>query len=159
MNYRNPLLVVKHLDQSIAFYIEVLGLHVILDFGANVTLTGGICLQSAESWADFLDKEETEIEYGGLDSELYFEEDDFDAFIEKLEGLESISYVHRVKEHAWGQRVVRIYDPDRHIIEIGEDMLQVCKRFFDSGMTSEEVAVRMDVPLEYVNAALGRLKQ
>ncbi len=159
MNYRNPLLVVKQLDRSIAFYKEVLGLHVILDFGANVTLTGGICLQSAESWAGFLDKKEAEIAYGGLDGELYFEEEDFDAFIKKLEGLESISYVHGVKEHAWGQRAVRIYDPDRHIIEIGEDMLQVCKRFFDSGMTSEEVAVRMDVPVGYVNAALERLKK
>lgn len=25
-------------------------------------------------------------------------------------------------EHDWRQRVVRIYDPDHHIMEIGEDM-------------------------------------
>lgn len=33
------------------FYRKVLGLHVILDFGANVTLIGGVCLQTKESWA------------------------------------------------------------------------------------------------------------
>ena len=58
--------------------------------------------------------------------------------------------VHPVKEHAWGQRVIRIYDPDRHIIEVGENMEAVCKRFLDSGMTPEQIAERMDVPVKYV---------
>ena len=59
-----------------------------------------------------------------------------------------------MKEHAWGQRVVRFYDPDRHIIEVGENMKTVCKRFIDSGMTPEQTAERMDVPIEYVHACI-----
>ena len=55
-------------------------------------------------------------------------------------------------EHRWGQRVVRFYDPDRHIIEVGENMKTVCRHFLDSGMTPEETAVRMDVPLKAVKA-------
>ena len=43
------------------------------------------------------------------------------------------------------------YDPDRHIIEVGENMKAVCRRFIDSGMTPEQTAVRMDVPVAYVN--------
>ena len=54
-------------------------------------------------------------------------------------------------EHSWGQRVVRFYDPDKHIIEVGENMKVVCKRFLDSGMTPEQVANRMDVPMKFVN--------
>ena len=56
MKLKNPLLVVSDLEASKRFYREVLGLRVILDFGANVTLTGGLCLQTQESWMGFLSK-------------------------------------------------------------------------------------------------------
>lgn len=49
-----------------------------------------------------------------------------------------------------GQRVVRFYDLDKHIIEVGENMKIVCKRFLNGGMTPEQVAERMDVPIEFV---------
>lgn len=65
-----------------------------------------------------------------------------------------IEYVHPIMEHSWGQRVVRFYDPDKHIIEVGENMKVVCKRFLDSGMTPEQVAKRMDVPMKFVNACM-----
>lgn len=51
MKYKNILLAVKDMKRSIDFYKEVLGLHVIMDFGANVTLTGGLCLQTLDSWS------------------------------------------------------------------------------------------------------------
>lgn len=89
------------------------------------------------------------VSLAGNAGELYFEESDFDSFAEKLRGL-GAEYVHPVKEHRWGQRVVRFYDPDRHIIEVGERMDAVVRRFLDSGMTEEQVAQRMDVPLKYV---------
>ena len=46
MKFKNPLLVVTDMEVSKTFYREVLGLHVNMDFGANITLTGGICLQT-----------------------------------------------------------------------------------------------------------------
>ena len=50
--------------------------------------------------------------------------------------------------------MVRIYDPDRHIIEVGENLKTVCKRFLDGGMTPEQTAERMDVPVKFVNACM-----
>ena len=85
---------------------------------------------------------------------MYFEENDFDDFILRLKQIPNISYVHPVIEHSWGQRVVRFYDPDKHIIEVGENIKVVCKRFLDSGMTPEQVAERMDVPMKFVNACI-----
>ena len=152
MKFQNPLLVVTDMEVSKRFYKEVLGLGVILDFGANVTLTGGVCLQTKETWIDFIGAKENEIIFCGKNAELYFEEDDFDAFAEKLKMMDDMVYVHPVLEHRWGQRVVRFYDPDRHIIEVGENIKAVTRRFLDSGMTEEEVAVRMDVPLEFVQS-------
>lgn len=147
MELKNPLLAVSDMERSLAFYETVLGLRVVLDFGANKTLTGGLCLQTLETWGAFLGA--NPVAFGGNDSEVYFEEDQFDAFAERLSTLE-LQYVHPVKEHAWGQRVVRFYDPDRHIIEVGENMTAVCRRFLDSGLTPEETAARMDVPPDYV---------
>ena len=155
MKFKNPLLTVTDLERSVEFYQKVLGLRRVADFGANVTLTGGVCLQTLDSWRSFLETDQGE--FGGKAGELYFEEEDFDAFAEKLESL-FVQYVHPVKEHAWGQRVVRFYDPDRHIIEVGEELQAVCRRFMDSGMTLEQTAERMGIPPAYA-AGLVKEKQ
>lgn len=147
MQFKNPLLIVTDMDKSTAFYQEVLGLQIIMDFGANKTLTGGLCLQTLASWQTFIGK--SDIAFGSNNTEIYFEEDNFTEFIQRLETLD-LDYVHPVQEHSWGQRVVRFYDPDKHIIEVGENMQTVCQRFLASGMTPEQTAKRMDVPLAFV---------
>ncbi|MDO4520811.1 MAG: VOC family protein [Erysipelotrichaceae bacterium] len=155
MKLKNPLLVVTDIGKSVEFYRNVLGLDVILDFGANKTLTGGLCLQTLETYKDFIGTDR--ITFGANNAEIYFEEDDFDGFAEKLKQLE-IEYVHPVTEHSWGQRAVRFYDPDHHIIEVGENIEMVCRRFLESGMSPQQTAERMDVPLEYVIAAVEKKK-
>ena len=122
-----------------------------MDFGSNKTLTGGLALQTLESWKEFIASDD--ILFGSNSSEVYFEEDDFDKFADKLKKCK-VKYVHPIKEHTWGQRVVRFYDPDKHIIEVGESMKEVCNRFLDSGMTPEQAAERMDVPMKFVNACM-----
>ena len=151
MLLKNPMLVVSDMDRSVAFYENVLGLQVIMDFGANKILTGGLSLQTTETYKMFIDA--ATISFGGNNFELYFEEDEFDQFVKNLSDYE-IECVHPVKEHAWGQRVVRFYDPDHHIIEVGEKMETVCRRFLDQGMTPEDVARRMDVPVNFVRQCM-----
>lgn len=151
MKLNSPMLVVTDINKSVDFYKKVFGLRVVMDFGANKTLTGGLALQTIETFKEFIGKDE--ICFGGNNFEIYFEEDDFDKFINRLNECD-VEYVHPVKEHSWGQRVVRIYDPDRHIIEIGENMKVVCRRFLAGGMTPEQVATRMDVPIKFVNACI-----
>lgn len=151
MKLKNPMLVVADIEKSVEFYEKVLGLHVIMDFGANKTLTGGLALQTAETYRDFV--REKNISFGGNDFEIYFEEDDFDVFADKLKQWD-LEYVHPVIEHSWGQRVVRFYDPDKHIIEVGENIKVVCKRFLNRGMTPEQVAERMGVPMKFVHTCM-----
>ncbi len=152
MKFKNPLLAVTDMEKSKSFYFQVLGLRVTADFGANVTLTGGVCLQTLDSWREFIGASEQDIIFRSKNAELYFEEDDFDSFINRLEQMDNIEYVHPVKERSWGQRAVRIYDPDKHIIEIGENLKSVCLRFIDSGMSLQQTAERMDVPLKFVKS-------
>lgn len=146
MKYKSILLAVADMEKAVTFYRTVLNLRVIADFGANKTLTGGIALQTLDTWQTFIGKNQNEIVFGNNATEIYFEEDDFDSFIEKLKTL-PIKYVHEVKEHDWGQRAVRFYDLDQHIIEVGENLSSVAKRFQNSGMTVEQIAERMGIPL------------
>jgi catechol 2,3-dioxygenase-like lactoylglutathione lyase family enzyme len=155
MKFICPLIAVRHMDQTKQFYHDVLGLEVISDFGANVTLTGGIALQTVDTWKEFIHKQDEEIIFKNNACELYFEEDDIDAFVSKIMSMKNIEFVHPLFEHPWGQRVVRFYDLDKHIIEVGENMNLVVRRFIAGGLSVEATAARMNVPVDYVRYCLA----
>ena len=150
MKLKNILFVVSDMERSKAFYKELFGLEVIADYDGNVVLTEGLVLQDAAIWKKFIDRDVT---FNGNDAELYFEENDMDGFLRKLDSWEgTIEYGNRLMEHDWGQRVVRIYDPDHHMIEIGESLDYVAKRFLALGMSVEETAWKTQM-------ALGRVEE
>ncbi|HCC35901.1 MAG TPA: glyoxalase, partial [Ruminococcaceae bacterium] len=74
-------------------------------------------------------------------------EDDFDGFITKLKKRNDIRYLGsgEAGEAPWGQRAIHFYDLDGHIIEVGENLKMVVRRFLDSGMSMEQTSKRMDV--------------
>lgn len=158
MKYSATLLATKDLKETLKFYIDLFECTIENDFGANVSLTNGICFQALESWQELISKKESEICCLNNAFEIYFESDDLDGFLSKLNARNDIVYVHPLIEHRWGQRVIRIYDPNGHIIEIGENMDHVVKRFMDSGLSIEDTAKRMDVSIEYIETAIKRLK-
>ena len=148
MKLKNILFVVEDIEKSKRFYKDLFGLEVIADFGENVVLTEGLVLQEKKLWENFLKRD---IISGGNDAELYFEENDIDGFMEKLEKSNlSIEYLNKCIEHDWGQRVIRIYDLDKHVIEIGESMEYVARRFLKAGMTVEQVVKKTQLPLSQV---------
>jgi lactoylglutathione lyase len=153
MKFICPLIVVDDIEVSKKFYIEVLDQKITMDLGANVTFAESFAIQSKSTWTGFIDKPASEIRYQGNDAELYFEAPDFDASVERLKTC-GVKYVHPVKEYAWGQRVVRFYDPDMHIIEVGESMMNVCRRFKEQGMTVEEIVAKTMFPQEVVEMFL-----
>lgn len=153
VHYECPLIAVRDMQRSVAFYREVLGLEIVNDFGANVTLTGGVSLQTLDTWKDFLGAEEKDISLKNRAGELYFVAEDMDAFWQRLQTADA-ELVHPLREHGWGQRVVRFYDPDGHIIEVGESLRAVVQRFREAGMDVQQIAVRMDVSPEFAASLL-----
>ena len=153
MKYKMPLLVVSDIAISRKFYEDILNQKVIMDFGANITFAGDFALQSKESWVDFIHIAENEVVSKSQNFELYFEEEQFDEFLERLKGL-NLQCVHDVVEYPWGQRVIRFYDPDMHIIEAGESMETVVKRFVGKGFSIDETAKRTQHPVEFVRDCL-----
>ncbi len=120
MKLKNILIVVNDIDRSRQFYHDLFGLELVLDNDGNMILTEGLVLQDRKLWKGFLGKE---IVPESNSCELYFEERDIEAFVKKLEAAyPSVRYVNRLMTHSWGQRVVRFYDPDGNLIEVGTPM-------------------------------------
>lgn len=117
---KNILIVVKNVEKSKQFYHDLFGLDMVLDNDGNMILTEGLVLQDEKIWKKFLGKD---IIPKSNSCELYFEEQDIEAFIDKLEKLyPSIQYVNRLMTHSWGQKVIRFYDLDGNLIEVGTPM-------------------------------------
>ena len=149
MKLKNTVLIVNDLEQSKKFYKHILGLKTILDFHGSVTLTSGIVLQSKEIWKELIHKTDQEIIMLNHAVELSFETEDIDAFMYVLDQYH-VTLLHPLKEGAWGQRVVRFYDLDGHVIEMGESMRKIIKRLLSQGFSYEELAHRLRVPLDYI---------
>ena len=150
MRFICPLIVVRDVESSRAFYEEVLGQRVLHDLGENVVFEGGFAIHQRSHFSNLIGVAESDIVPRSNNAELYFEEDDLDAFLERLNGMDSVKYVHGVVEQPWGQRAVRLYDPDMHIIEVGEPMESVVRRFLARGFSVEETARRTSMPEEFV---------
>lgn len=117
MKLKNVLIVVKDMERAVSFYKELFGMQVVLDNDGNVMMTGGLVLQDAKIWKHFLDKEI--VPYSNS-CELYFEESNIEEFAAKLDSFSvPINYVNRLMTHSWGQKVIRFYDPDGNLIEVG----------------------------------------
>ncbi len=153
MKFMGPMLVVRDMERAKNFYQQVLGCEILADFGANVTMSGGFSLQEAGYWLGMIHKGEADLAFGGHDAELYFETEELDDFAKRLAEL-SPALVHPMEEAPWGQRALRFYDPDKHMVEVAETLAAVAGRFMQSGMSAEETAKRMDIPLEYLQSLL-----
>ena len=117
MKYKGTLIVVKDCKKSLNFYSDVFGFQLIKDNEGNMELTDNLYLQESGYWEAFIGAKTIP---NNNHSELYFEESDIEQFVNKLEKLyPEIEYVNRLMTHNWGQKVVRFYDPDGNLIEVG----------------------------------------
>lgn len=136
----------KDLAVSKKFYTEILGFKVEMDFSSVVFYEEGIAswqLKPEEKLIsmlgnDFFTKEATKME-------LYFEVFDFNELVEKVK-LANVELLHDVYEESHGQRTIRLYDPDRNIIELGEPLEVFIRRDFDSGVSLDDLVVKHKLP-------------
>ena len=116
MRLKNILIVVDDIEESVRFYKDLFGLQVIARQEGNVIMSEGLVLQDVEVWRSGAKIRTTP--YNNM-TELYFEENDMEGFISKLEAYDfCLKYVTKLKELAGGQKVVRFYDPSGNLIEV-----------------------------------------
>lgn len=111
------LIVVKDIKKSEKYYRDLFGLETISDNDGNIIMSDGLVLQEEKYWCGFINKD---IISKNNACELYFEEDNIDVFFEKLKKLyPETECVNLPMTHSWGQRVIRFYDLDGNLIEVG----------------------------------------
>lgn len=159
ITYQGPVIFVRDIKVSRFFYEELLGQKVVTDFGPVVGFEGGLSIWQVDHAYTILfnTKFGESSPLGHKNLELCFEESEIQAVWERISSG-NIKLVHPLKEQPWGQLVFRIYDPDDHIIEIGEPIAVFVSRFLSSGMSVEEVASRTSVPKEGVQQIANGLK-
>jgi len=152
VRYVCSLFTVSDLQKSKKFYQDVLSQEIEIDLGENISFKGGFAIHDREHFQEIINKniDNTDVQNG---VELYFESDDLDSIQNKLESLNSV-FVHKIREQPWGQRVMRFYDPEGYLIEIGESMDMVINRYYQEGMSAKEISERTSMPIEIVEMIL-----
>ncbi|MDO4489022.1 MAG: VOC family protein [Eubacteriales bacterium] len=117
MKYKGTLIVVKDCKKALEFYHDMFGLMLITDNDGNMELSGNIFLQEENYWQQFTGRKPIP---ENVHTELYFEEPEIEAFVKKLEeNYPETVFVNHLMTHSWGQTVVRFFDPDGNLIEVG----------------------------------------
>jgi catechol 2,3-dioxygenase-like lactoylglutathione lyase family enzyme len=149
-------LFVRDITISKNFYVDILGLKVNLDFSKNIIFENGFAIWEIQE--DHIIPVTL-----GLDRitdlssnrfELYFETENFSQVYETLKS-QNVKFLHEIHEEPWGQLTIRFFDPDDHLIEIGESMRQFVRRFYDQGLTLEQVSKRTFIPVEEVKRLIN----
>ena len=153
--YMGPILAVSAIAPARYFYEMLLQQRVKYDFGVNVTFEGdfSVHLRSHLRGLQGLDASQP-VQSRTPDAELTFETDDIDSLEHQLSEAK-VDFVHGSREQPWGQRVVRVYDPDGYVVEIGEEMTAVVRRMARHGQSVAQIVEKTAMPAEFVEQALG----
>lgn len=151
MKYICPLIVVESIEKSRFLYEELLGQNVKVDFGENITFHGDFAIHEKKHFEKLINGE---VKQKSNSFELYFEEDDLEE-IEVILKEHDFEFVHEVMEQPWKQRVLRFYDYDKNIIEIGERLEHVAYRLFKDDFSIEDISKTTYLSVEKVKEAIS----
>jgi catechol 2,3-dioxygenase-like lactoylglutathione lyase family enzyme len=140
------MIVVADIERSRRFYVDILKTETELDLGVYVVFRNAFSMMSLGHWQETIRRRDA-IDLGARNFELYFEEDEIEAFARGVDGAWVFT---PLEEMPWGQRTMKISDPDGHVVEVAESMPAVMRRLLESGLSAEEVAQKTMFPLEFV---------
>ena len=154
--FQSVVLFVRDIATARRFYEELLGQRVVMGLGVNLDF-GGFALWQADHATRMIFGEEARnsARLGRDNVEVYFESAEIEALLAKLEAAD-VEVVHGPTEQPWGQNTLRVRDPDGHIVEVGEPMPLVARRFAEQGLTCEQIASRTAMPIEAVRAMVDQ---
>ncbi|NPV93486.1 MAG: glyoxalase/bleomycin resistance/dioxygenase family protein [Firmicutes bacterium] len=155
MRYVCSLVTVEDMDRARRFYERVLGQEVKHDYGEDIVFRGDFAIHLRSHFSRLIDGKP--VTPGGNGFELYFEHDDLGALVDRLKE-NGVELVHELREQPWRQRVVRFYDPDKNIIEVGESMEHLSFRLAQEGKPIEEISRITCMPAELVRESIQRYK-
>jgi catechol 2,3-dioxygenase-like lactoylglutathione lyase family enzyme len=158
MNLKNcsTALFVRDIEISKHFYLDILGLSIDLDFGKNVIFNTGFAIWEIQDTQIIPVKLGiNKISDNSVNRfELYFETENLSQIYSVLKN-KSVRFLHEIHEESWGQQTIRIFDPDNHLIEIGESPKHFVGRYFRKGLAIEAISIRTGIPIEEVKRLIN----
>lgn len=158
MKYVCSLIVVKDVKIARDFYEQILGQKVKYDFGENVTFEGDFAIHLEEHYLKLLGERNHRVLKKANNFELYFETDEIECILKRLKE-NNVIFLHEIREQPWGQRVMRFYDPDSHIVEVGETMESVVLRYYKTGMNMDDISSRTSLPMDFVSKTILSIQE
>ena len=154
LKFVSPLIAVEDMARSRQFYEQILGQKVKFDFGVDVAFEGGLTIHLKSHFQSLLgDAAKYPITLKAHNGELYFDADDIESMYQQLQAA-GVEFIEAIQEQPWGQRAMRLYDPDGHIIEIGEPIEITVRRFYGQGWSIPSIAEKTGLPPEFIKAAI-----
>lgn len=147
MKFICSLITVEDIKRSREFYEKLLGQKVEFDHGENILFEGGFAIHLKSHFSRLIN--DKKIKSGGNNFELYFESDDVIEIQKKLKD-NGVKFIHDLKEQPWRQRVLRCYDPDKNIVEIGESLEYLCFRLSREGHSVEDILKITNMPENFI---------
>ncbi len=153
LKFIGPLIVVEDMPLARRFYEQLLEQKVQFDFGENVSFEGNLALHLRPHFQRLLGETPPPVVRKAQNGELYFETDDLERFQQRLQQAD-VEFIHPIQEQPWAQRVMRVYDPDGHIVEIAETMPAVAQRLHGQGLPVDRICEKTGLPRDYIEDAL-----
>lgn len=155
IRYISAVLFVKDMAVSRQFYEGMFGQQVDTDFGKNVGYTSGLALWEVGVAHHIIYNREYSgpAPLGQQNFEVYFESDDIEAAWQELQTTD-VTVIQPLYEQPWGQRTLRVADPDGHIVEVGEPMPLAIKRFAAQGLGHAAIHAKTMMPVPVIELIL-----
>ena len=154
LKFVSPLIVVEDMARSRQFYEQLLEQKVKFDFGVDVAFEGDFTIHLKSHFQSLLgDATRYPITPKAHNGELYFDTDEIELIYQRLQAA-GVEFIEGIQEQPWGQRAMRLYDPDGHILEIGEPMEITVQRFYRKGWSIDRIAEKTGMPPEFIEGAI-----
>jgi catechol 2,3-dioxygenase-like lactoylglutathione lyase family enzyme len=150
MKFVSPLILVEDIQRSREFYEKTLKQKVKYDFGENVSFEGDFAIHLKSHFEKVAKiKNPRSVFFGSNSFELYFETEKIEEIHSELQH-KKVEFLHEIEEQPWGQRVFRFYDPDQHIVEIGEILEALVIRLYKQGYSLDAIVKKTGMPDDFV---------
>ncbi|MBI9033164.1 MAG: VOC family protein [Bacteroidales bacterium] len=147
MKFHSSVLFVEDIEKSKDFYVRILEQEIEHDFGKNVIFKGGLSIWEVQ--IEHIIKEQLNVKGDSNRLELYFETEQIEENLTKLES-ENLEFLHGIHEEAWGQRSIRFFDHDQHLIEIGETMETFIKNMHQNGLSIKQISEKSGISIDAI---------
>ena len=151
MKFHSAVIIVKDIERTKKFYCDLMDQTIKYDFGKNVTFESGFAIWELRD-ENIIKRKLNTLECGNP-LELYFEDENIEVIYKKLKE-KNVKFLHDIQEEPWGQRTVRFFDPDGHLLEVGEPLHTFVRNLYKQDMTIDQIVEKSGISIEHVKEFL-----